>query len=104
MDKVYYPRVRSILKPSPIPADILATNYYRFGRVAIDLAANAGLTGKLLEMNLDWDVIRQEIAGTRVASGIVGEFWYGNNSGGLLNCKAMFHTYQTLQLFSILLF
>ncbi|KAB8314605.1 FAD-binding protein [Tolypothrix campylonemoides VB511288] len=81
MDKVYYPRVRSILKPSTIPADILATNYYRFGRVALELAANAGLTGKLLEMNLDWDVIRQEIAGTRVASGIIGEFWYGNNSG-----------------------
>ncbi len=81
MAEVYYPRVRSVLKPSPIPADILATNYYRLARVALEQAENAGLTGKLLDIALDWDVVRQEIAGERVASAIAGEYWYGNNSG-----------------------
>ncbi len=81
MEEVYYPRVRSILKPSPIPPDILATDYYRLTRVSLEQAANAGLVGKLLDVNLDWNVVRQEIAGERVASAINGEFWYGNNSG-----------------------
>ncbi|MFQ4142518.1 GMC oxidoreductase [Chlorogloeopsis sp. ULAP02] len=81
MAEVYYPRVRSILKPSPIPADILASEYYRLTRVTLEQAANAGLPGKLLDMNLDWDVVRQEISGERVSSAIAGEFLYGNNSG-----------------------
>lgn len=81
MDKVYYPRVRSVLKPSPIPADILGTDFYRLARVTLEQAANAGLTGKLVDVNLNWNVVRQEIAGGRVASAIAGEFWYGNNSG-----------------------
>ncbi|MBF2004776.1 MAG: GMC family oxidoreductase [Chlorogloeopsis fritschii C42_A2020_084] len=81
MAEVYYPRVRSILKPSPIPEDILASDYYRLTRITLEQAANAGLPGKLLDMNLDWDVVRQEISGERVPSAIVGEFLYGNNSG-----------------------
>jgi cholesterol oxidase len=81
MDRVYYPRVRSILQPSPIPSDILATEYYRLARVALQQATNAGLTGKLVDVALDWDVVRQEIAGERVASAIAGECWFGNNSG-----------------------
>jgi len=81
MAEIYYPRVRSVLKPSKIPDDILATDYYRIARVTLEQAANAGLTGRKLDVNLNWDVVRQEIAGTRVASAIAGEFWYGNNSG-----------------------
>lgn len=81
MDRVYYPKARSVLKPSPIPTDILATEYYRLGRVALEQAAIAGLTGKLIDVALDWNVVRQEIAKERVASAIAGEFWYGNNSG-----------------------
>ncbi|GAA6616097.1 GMC oxidoreductase [Scytonema sp. NUACC26] len=81
MNEVYYPRVRSLLNPSPIPFDILQTDYYRAARVTLEQAANAGLVGKRLDVNLDWNVIRQEIAGEIVASAIAGEFWYGNNSG-----------------------
>ncbi|BAZ68495.1 cholesterol oxidase [Fischerella sp. NIES-4106] len=81
MAQVYYPRVRSILKPSPIPADILASDYYRLTRVFLEEAANAGLPAKLLDMNLNWDVVRQEITRERVPSAIAGEFLYGNNSG-----------------------
>jgi cholesterol oxidase len=81
MDSVYYPRVRSVLKLSPIPSDILASDHYRLARVALEQAENAGLVGKLVDMNIDWDIVRQEITGTKVASAINGEFWYGNNSG-----------------------
>jgi cholesterol oxidase len=81
MADVYYTRVRSILQPSAIPADILASNFYLGTRVFLEEAANAGLPSRLLDLNVDWNVIREEIQGLRAPSAINGEFWYGNNSG-----------------------
>jgi cholesterol oxidase len=82
MAQVYYPRVRTALSnPSPIPADILATKYYDATRYFLAEGDKAGLPNHLLDLNVFWDVVRQEIAGTRVPSAINGEFWYGNNSG-----------------------
>ena len=81
MDRVYYPRVHSIIKPAPIPEDILATDYYLSTRLFLQQAAAAGLPSRLLDIAVDWDIIRQEINGTKVASAIIGENWYGLNSG-----------------------
>jgi cholesterol oxidase len=81
MDKVYYPLVRSILKPSPLPQDILATSYYKSTRVFLEQANAAGLVNGLLKMATDWDIVRQEINGNKIASAIIGEMWYGINSG-----------------------
>ncbi|MEA5563997.1 MULTISPECIES: GMC oxidoreductase [unclassified Anabaena] len=81
MDKVYYPRVRAVIKPAPIPQDILATKYYLSTRLFLQQAANAGLPSQLLDIAVDWDVIRQEINGTKIPSAIIGEDWYGMNSG-----------------------
>ncbi|MHC5732257.1 MAG: GMC oxidoreductase, partial [Nostoc sp.] len=39
MDQVYYPRVRSILKPALIPQDILSTSYYLSTRVFLQEGA-----------------------------------------------------------------
>ncbi|MFN6566844.1 MAG: GMC oxidoreductase [Dendronalium sp. ChiSLP03b] len=81
LDRIYYPRVRSILKPSPVPQDILNTSYYLSSRVFLEQAARAGLPTRLLDINVDWDIVRQEINGTRRPSTIIGESWYGINSG-----------------------
>ena len=81
MEETFYPRVRSMLNPSQLPADILATDYYRMTRIFLEMADRAGLHGRLADMNVDWNVVRGEIEGTRVPSALVGEFWYGNNSG-----------------------
>ncbi len=81
MEEIYYPRVRSMLNPSQLPADILATDYYRMTRIFLEMADRAGLRGRLADMNIDWNVVRGEIEGSRVPSALVGEFWYGNNSG-----------------------
>jgi cholesterol oxidase len=81
MEEVFYPRVRSMLNPSQLPADILSTEYYRMTRVFLEMADRAGLRGRLADMNIDWNVVRGEIEGSRVPSALVGEFWYGNNSG-----------------------
>ncbi len=81
MDKIYYPLVRSMLKPSPIPKDILATKYYESSRLYLQQATTAGLPNYLADVAVDWNIIREEIQGTKVPSAIVGQDWYGINSG-----------------------
>ena len=81
MDSVYYPRVRSTVGSSPIPDDILQTEFYESTRVYAELARRARYRNFPLELSIDWDVVRQEINGTRVPSAINGEMWYGLNSG-----------------------
>ena len=92
MDQIYYPRVRSLIKMELIPDDILATEYFAGLRSFVEHARKAGfperesttqyLSGTVrFPMAIDWDVIREEIAGTKVPSLIAAEFWYGNNSG-----------------------
>ncbi|PSB00746.1 GMC oxidoreductase [Merismopedia glauca] len=78
---VYYPRVQKMLKPSPIPPDVLATSYYGKTRFFMDNAQKAGLPSFLLDLALDWDTVRQEINGTKAASVIDGQCWWGVNSG-----------------------
>ncbi|MHC5822352.1 MAG: FAD-binding protein, partial [Nostoc sp.] len=81
LDKVYYPKVRSILKPSPIPDDILNTDYYLASRILLEQAGIAGLRARKLDVAVDWDIVRQEIAGQKVPSAIAGQVYYGLNSG-----------------------
>lgn len=89
----YFSRVEEFLKPTPIPQDILATPYYESTQIHMEtmLAAGYPLTNnmdgnqthgtELLPMIIDWDVVREEINGTRVPAVIEGEAWFGINSG-----------------------
>ena len=81
LDQTYYPRVRQMLGASPIPQDILATDYYLSTRVFLQQATDAGIPNRLIDIAVNWDIVREEIQGTKVPSAIVGEHWYGNNSG-----------------------
>jgi cholesterol oxidase len=82
MDSVYYPRVRQILGQSTIPNDILNSPYYGSTRANLLNAQNAGMyPGMPVEFNIDWDIVRDEIAGTKVPSAIAGQSWFGLNSG-----------------------
>jgi cholesterol oxidase len=93
MNEIYYPRVRSIIKMAPIPDDILGCDYYRGLRVLQDHAMKAGFPERSSESNpdgnctvrfpmaVDWDIVREEIEGTKVPSIVAAQFWYGNNSG-----------------------
>ena len=87
---VYFSRVRSILQPSPIPQDVLATKYYDSTRLFKEHATKAGFSNYLLDLAVDWNVVREEIAGTKVASTIAGEIWSGCNSGAK---KSLDHNY-----------
>ncbi len=81
MDAIYYPRVRSVIDPQPIPFDILARPEYAAARKWWQLGRNAGLRTKLIELGVSWHAVWEELQGIRKPSVIAGEFWYGNNSG-----------------------
>jgi cholesterol oxidase len=81
LDEVYYPRVRSILRCSEIPSDILNSPYYLSTRVNLQQAQNAGFITRPNEFNVNWDIVRDEINGKRVPSAIAGQAWFGLNSG-----------------------
>ena len=81
MEDVYYPRVKGILRSAPIPEDILATEYYRSSRVNLEQARTAGFPTRPVDLAVDWDIVRDEIAGRRVPSAIAGQSFYGLNSG-----------------------
>ncbi|MBD2414729.1 GMC family oxidoreductase [Nostoc calcicola FACHB-3891] len=81
MDEIYYPRVRSMLKAAPMPDDILKTDYYETTRFLLKNGKKAGFPTRLLDLAVDWDIVRQEITGEKIASAINGEHWFGINSG-----------------------
>jgi cholesterol oxidase len=77
----YYERVRYMLRITTVPADIEAQPHYDYTRVFAKHAANAGLEATPVEQATDWDIVRSEIAGSVAPSVIIGETFYGNNSG-----------------------
>jgi cholesterol oxidase len=81
MEDVYYPRVKQILGSAPIPDDVLATEYYRSSRVSLQQAQTAGFATRTVDLAVDWDIVRAEMAGQRVPSAIAGQSFYGLNSG-----------------------
>ena len=81
MEDVYYPRVKGIIGSAPIPDDVLSSVYYTSSRVSLEQAQTAGFPTRPVDLAVDWDIVRQEMAGTRVASAIAGQSWYGLNSG-----------------------
>ena len=93
LDATYFARAESVLQPSPIPADILASPWYANAQIHHGTMIAAGypetdnkdenrLHGtSLLPMIVDWDAVREEMAGKRTPSVIAGEAWWGINSG-----------------------
>jgi cholesterol oxidase len=81
MASKYYPLVRSITKPAATPPDILNTDYYRATRAMLELGQLSGLPTRLLELDVNWDKVREELNGTRTKSAIIGDTWFGIKSG-----------------------
>jgi len=79
MDRIYYPRVRSMLSASPVPDDVLAASCSEGARRFLEQVSKAGFIPRRLDLGIDWDVVRDEIAGKKSPSWIVGEFT--TNSG-----------------------
>lgn len=81
MDTIYYPRVREIMRPAPMPDDVFAADQYIASRVFVRDAEAAGLNVERIPVALNWDLVRAELAGEEAPQVIVGEYLYGLNSG-----------------------
>jgi cholesterol oxidase len=80
-EKVYWPRARRLLGASPIPADIQAHAAYRGARVWLRYIRAFGQNPVAVPFAMDWDVVRDELAGRAPACHTIGEGPFGSNSG-----------------------
>lgn len=89
----HFERVLAMIKPAGVPTDVLNSEAYASTRIMQDLALAAGypledgshatqLRGSVLvPLAVDWNAVRDELAGRRVPSAMLGEAWWGLNSG-----------------------
>lgn len=80
MENVYYPRVLSKVSGGSIPEDILNSPAYGAIKSFIEGANGAGFDVTRSDVGFNWNIIRQEISGERVAAASIGEYVYGCNS------------------------
>lgn len=85
MDSVYFPRARAGIGTSPLPADLLARPEYVGAREWLRTIESFGADPVLTDFACDWDLAREEIAGTKRKSLTVGEYVYGTNSGAKIS-------------------
>src|SRR5262249_48042631 len=81
MHGTWYPRAKALLGISAMPDDVYNSSFYEAARSWFDEASNAALAPFRCDLAIDWDTVRAEIAGTAVASAIVGNSIWGMNSG-----------------------
>ncbi|WP_328400538.1 GMC oxidoreductase [Nocardia sp. NBC_00403] len=81
MHDVYYPRVRNMLRPSPIPDDIYHSVAFAHARAWDDQFRAAGYVPQRIDGTWNWNVIRDELAGRSTPSATVGCSNLGNSNG-----------------------
>jgi cholesterol oxidase len=81
MMNTWYPKAFGMLQPSAMPADILASTYFTHSRAWNTQVARAGYTPQAYNVMWNWNVIRNEIAGTSRHSAVAGETDFGCSNG-----------------------
>lgn len=81
MNSKWYPLVKEKFQATPMPEDIAQhPNFHHYERFKTE-NQNAGLEVEKVDITYDWNKIREEINGTRIASSIKGESMFGCSSG-----------------------
>ncbi len=81
MDRVYYPRVRQMLRLSPMPADIYNSTPFTHSRAWDDQARKAGYTPQASDSIFNWNVVRGELSGATRPSATSARSNLGNSNG-----------------------
>lgn len=81
MNSRWFPLVKQNFQATKMPEDIAQhENFKHYERFKAD-NLNAGFEVEKVDVTYDWNKIRDEINGTRVASSIIGESMFGCSSG-----------------------
>lgn len=81
MHGTYYPRVRKMLRLSPMPEDIYQSAAFAHSRAWDAQARAAGYHPQRVESNWNWSVIRDELHGRSRPSATIGRSNLGNSNG-----------------------
>ncbi|WP_089251215.1 GMC oxidoreductase [Rhodococcoides kyotonense] len=81
MAATWYPKARSMLLPSTIPADIYNSPNFAHSRTWDDHARRAGFSPEAVDGNWNWNVLRDEMSGRSRPSATVGASTFGNSNG-----------------------
>ncbi|MEU8894945.1 GMC oxidoreductase [Nocardia sp. NPDC048505] len=81
LDRVYYPRVREMLRLDPIPADIYNSAPFTHSRAWDDQVRKAGFQPQPNDSIFNWDVLRAELSGGSRASATAARSNLGNSNG-----------------------
>lgn len=79
--QTYFPRAKAGLGVLPLPADILAHPKYVGARSWLKVIERYGASPHFFDFAIDWDIVRDELAGRATPSVTAGELSYGVNSG-----------------------
>ncbi|NUS17423.1 MAG: GMC family oxidoreductase [Streptomyces sp.] len=77
----WYREARDLIGCSPIPKDVYDSEFYRSARSFAEQLDRAGIPYSMVDLAVDWDVVREEMAGRRVAAEVAGLNLFGVNSG-----------------------
>lgn len=81
MNATYYPRVRQMLQLSPMPSDVYNAGPFAHSRRWDSDVRKAGYTPTRVDGIWNWNVVRQELAGSSRPSCTVGLSNLGNSNG-----------------------
>ncbi|MEV6772535.1 GMC oxidoreductase [Nocardia sp. NPDC051030] len=81
LDRVYYPRVREMLRLSPMPADVYNSQPFTHSRMWDQQVRAAGYEPLPNDSIFNWDVVRAELAGNSRASATASRSNLGNSNG-----------------------
>ena len=70
-----------MLGASNVPADVLAHPNYVGARSWLRVIARYGVTPRFIDYAVDWDIVREELAGRARPGVSIGDLSYGVNSG-----------------------
>lgn len=81
MHEVYYPKVRKMLRLSPIPDDIYDSWAFAHSRAWDEQVRAVGYAPERIDSNWNWNVIRDELDGRSMPSATIGCSNLGNSNG-----------------------
>ncbi|WP_433729968.1 GMC oxidoreductase [Nocardia sp. CA-129566] len=81
MHEVYYPKVRKMLRLSPIPNDIYDSWAFAHSRAWDEQVRAVGYAPERIDSNWNWNVIRDELGGRSMPSATIGCSNLGNSNG-----------------------